>query len=43
MSQTRFVKHLVKYDGDYGKGELETRCAALNRSTRSTPAATIRR
>jgi 2-aminobenzoate-CoA ligase len=29
MSQTRFVKHLVKYDGDYGKGELETRCAAL--------------
>jgi 2-aminobenzoate-CoA ligase len=29
MSQTRFVKHLVKYDGDYGKGELETRCAGL--------------
>ena len=29
MSQTRFVKQLVKYDGDYGKGELETRCAAL--------------
>jgi 2-aminobenzoate-CoA ligase len=29
MSQTRFVKHLVKYDGDYGKGELETRCASL--------------
>ena len=29
MSQTHFVKHLVKYDGDYGKGELETRCAAL--------------
>jgi 2-aminobenzoate-CoA ligase len=29
MSQTRFVRHLVKYDGDYGKGELETRCAAL--------------
>src|ERR671913_261552 len=28
-SQTRFVKHLVKYDGDYGKGELETRCADL--------------
>ena len=25
MSQTRFVKQLVKYDGDYGKGELETR------------------
>ena len=29
MDQTRFVKHLVKYDGDYGKGELETRCADL--------------
>lgn len=29
MSQTRFVKHLVKYDGDYGKGELETRAAGL--------------
>jgi 2-aminobenzoate-CoA ligase len=29
MSQTRFVKHLVKYDGDYGKGELETRCTGL--------------
>jgi len=28
-SQTRFVRHLVKYDGDYGKGELETRCASL--------------
>ena len=27
--QTRFIKHLVKYDGDYGKGELETRCASL--------------
>jgi 2-aminobenzoate-CoA ligase len=29
MEQTRFVKHLVKYDGDFGKGELETRCAPL--------------
>ncbi len=29
MSQTRFVRHLVKYDGDYGKGELESRCAGL--------------
>ena len=29
MSQTHFVKHLVKYDGDYGHGELETRTAAL--------------
>ena len=30
VSQTRFVKHIVKYDGDYGKGELETRAAALS-------------
>jgi len=29
MEQTRFVKHLLKYDGDYGKGELEARCASL--------------
>lgn len=29
MSQTRFVRHLTKYDGDYGKGELETRAAGL--------------
>jgi 2-aminobenzoate-CoA ligase len=29
MSQTRFIKQLVKYDGDYGKGELETRSATL--------------
>ncbi|MEO8548044.1 MAG: AMP-binding protein, partial [Sphingomicrobium sp.] len=29
MEQTRFVKHLVKYDGDHGHGELETRCADL--------------
>ena len=29
MSQTRYVKSLLKYDGDYGKGELETRCASL--------------
>jgi 2-aminobenzoate-CoA ligase len=29
VSQTRFVRHLVKYDGDYGKGELETGCAGL--------------
>ncbi len=44
MSQTRFVKHLVKYDGDYGKGELETRCAGLTPlRRRSIPAATIRR
>ena len=29
MSQTRFVKHLVRYDGDHGQGELETRCRDL--------------
>ena len=28
-SQTRFVKHLVKYDGDFGHGELERRTAGL--------------
>jgi len=28
VEQTHSVKHIVKYDGDYGKGELETRCAA---------------
>ena len=27
--QTRCIRHLIKYDGDYGKGELETRCATL--------------
>jgi 2-aminobenzoate-CoA ligase len=29
VDQTHFVKHIVKYDGDYGRGELETRCASL--------------
>jgi 2-aminobenzoate-CoA ligase len=29
MEQTHHVRHLVKYDGDYGKGELETRTASL--------------
>ncbi len=29
VDQTRSVRHLVKYDGDYGRGELETRCARL--------------
>jgi 2-aminobenzoate-CoA ligase len=29
VEQTHSVKHIVKYDGDYGKGELETRSAAL--------------
>ena len=29
MDQTRFVKHLLKYDGDYGHGELEAKIATL--------------
>jgi len=29
VDQTHFVKNIVKYDGDYGKGELETRTSAL--------------
>jgi 2-aminobenzoate-CoA ligase len=28
--QTHFVKSIVKYDGDYGKGALETRTAGLD-------------
>ncbi len=30
VDQTHFVKHVIKYDGDYGKGELETRAASLD-------------
>ena len=29
VEQTRCVSHIVKYDGDYGRGELETRAASL--------------
>jgi len=29
VEQTHFIKHVIKYDGDYGRGELETRCASL--------------
>jgi len=29
VEQTHFVKHVIKYDGDYGKGELEGRIASL--------------
>jgi 2-aminobenzoate-CoA ligase len=29
VDQTHFVKHVIKYDGDYGRGELEVRCASL--------------
>jgi 2-aminobenzoate-CoA ligase len=29
VDQTHFVKHILKYDGDYGHGELETRTASL--------------
>jgi len=28
--QTHRVKHVIKYDGDYGKGELETRTGSLD-------------
>jgi 2-aminobenzoate-CoA ligase len=30
VEQTHSVKHIVKYDGDHGKGELEMRCASLH-------------
>ncbi len=30
VDQTHFVRSIVKYDGDYGKGELETRTAGLD-------------
>jgi 2-aminobenzoate-CoA ligase len=30
VDQTHFVKHIVKYDGDYGNGELETRTASFD-------------
>jgi 2-aminobenzoate-CoA ligase len=30
QEQTHFVKHVIKYDGDYGKGELEERTASLD-------------
>jgi 2-aminobenzoate-CoA ligase len=29
VDQTHFVRHVIKYDGDYGRGELETRAALL--------------
>lgn len=29
MEQTRHIKHLVKYDGDFGNGELEGRTSGL--------------
>jgi len=29
VEQTHCIKHIVKYDGDYGHGELETRSASL--------------
>jgi len=29
VDQTHTIKHIAKYDGDYGKGELETRTAGL--------------
>ncbi|MGN6496682.1 MAG: AMP-binding protein, partial [Tsuneonella sp.] len=30
VDQTHFVKHIVKYDGDYGHGELEKRTEGLD-------------
>ncbi|MBA3669323.1 MAG: AMP-binding protein [Sphingomonas sp.] len=30
IDQTQFVKHLVKFDGDFGHGELDTRSASLS-------------
>jgi len=30
VEQTHSVKHIVKYDGDYGHGDLETRTASLD-------------
>jgi 2-aminobenzoate-CoA ligase len=30
VDQTHSVKHIIKYDGDYGRGELETRTASLD-------------
>jgi 2-aminobenzoate-CoA ligase len=29
VDQTHFIRHVIKYDGDYGRGELETRAARL--------------
>ena len=29
VEQTHSIKHIIKYDGDYGHGELETRTASL--------------
>jgi 2-aminobenzoate-CoA ligase len=29
VEQTHSIKHIIKYDGDYGRGELETRTASL--------------
>ena len=29
VEQTHSIKHVIKYDGDYGKGELETRTTTL--------------
>jgi 2-aminobenzoate-CoA ligase len=30
VEQTHSIKHIIKYDGDYGRGELETRTASLD-------------
>jgi 2-aminobenzoate-CoA ligase len=41
--QAGFIKSIVKFDGDHGKGELEERTPRSTRCRRSTPAATTRR
>jgi len=30
VEQTHFVKNIIKFDGDYGRGELEARCSSLD-------------
>ena len=43
VEQTHSVKHIIKYDGDYGRGELETRSRITAAAARqSTLAATTR-
>ena len=43
VEQTHFVKHIVKYDGDYGQGRAgDAHRVAATAPRRSTPAATTR-
>ena len=36
VDQTHSIKHIIKFDGDYGRGELETRSASLQAGRGST-------